>query len=80
MIQLEKQKLNLKDFTCTKATRLPKVLIKFQQLATCPVGDAALCHQAHNGLAKHIKDDVELHLSVGCREFKISTRSVPTAD
>src|SRR5882724_8674462 len=36
-----------------------KYFIKFQQLATCVEGgDAALCRQAYNGLAKHIKDDM----------------------
>ena len=39
-----------------------KYFIKFQQLATCiQWGDAALRHQAYNGLAKHIKDDMVHH-------------------
>src|SRR5882724_5099902 len=40
---------------CNQAT---KYFIKFQQLAThIEWGNAALCRQAYNGLAKHIKDD-----------------------
>src|SRR5882724_1466518 len=39
-----------------------KYFIKFQQLATCVRwGDAALCWQAYNGLAKHIKNDKVHH-------------------
>src|SRR5882724_9725466 len=36
-----------------------KYFIKFQRLATyVQWGKAALCRQAYNGLAKHIKDDI----------------------
>jgi len=36
-----------------------KYFIKFQQLTTCVRwGNAALCWQAYNGLAKHIKNDM----------------------
>ena len=39
-----------------------KYFIKFQQLATCiQWGDAALRHQAYNGLAKRIKDNMVHH-------------------
>ena len=39
-----------------------KYFIKFQQLATCVQwGEAALCRQAYNGLAKCIKDDMVHH-------------------
>jgi len=39
-----------------------KYFIKFQQLATrVQWGDAALHHQAYNGLAKHIKDNMVHH-------------------
>src|SRR5882724_1007003 len=39
-----------------------KYFIKFQQLAVhVEWGDAALCRQVYNGLAKHIKDDMVYH-------------------
>jgi len=39
-----------------------KYFIKFQQLATCiEWGNATLHHQAYNGLAKDIKDDMVHH-------------------
>jgi len=39
-----------------------KYFIKFQQLAArVQWGEAALCRQAYNGLAKHIKDDMVHH-------------------
>jgi len=39
-----------------------KYFIKFQQLAACVQwGDAALHHQAYNGLAKCIKDNMVHH-------------------
>ena len=39
-----------------------KYFIKFQQLAACVQwGNAALCCQAYNGLAKHIKDNMVHH-------------------
>src|SRR5882724_3588299 len=45
-----------------KSHQAMKYFIKFQQLATCiQWGNAALCHQAYNGLAKYIKDDMVHH-------------------
>jgi len=45
-----------------KSHQVMKYFIKFQQLATCiQWGNAALCCQAYNGLAKHIKDDMVHH-------------------
>src|SRR5882724_5228093 len=45
-----------------KSHQAMKYLIKFQQLATyVEWGNAALCRQAYNGLAKHIKDDMVNH-------------------
>src|SRR5882724_2486857 len=51
-----------------------KYFIKFQQLAArVQWGDAALRHQAYNGLAKHIKDDMvhheKLNTLVGLRKL-----------
>jgi len=51
-----------------------KYFIKFQQLAGMhSVGDAALCRQAYNGLAKCIKDDMvhheKLNTLVGLRKL-----------
>ena len=63
MIQSAKQKLNWKDFACTKKShQAMKYFIKFKQQAACVQwGDAALCRQAYNGLAKCIKDDMIHH-------------------
>src|SRR5882724_4140899 len=45
-----------------KSHQAMKYFIKFQQLAACVQwGDAALCGQAYNGLAKCIKDDMVHH-------------------
>jgi len=42
-----------------KSHQAMKYFIKFQQLAAhVEWGNAALCRQAYNGLAKHIKDDM----------------------
>src|SRR5882724_12782558 len=49
----------LRMHECHKAM---KYFIKFQQLGTCVQwGNAALCCQAYNGLAKCIKDDMVNH-------------------
>src|SRR5882724_3601525 len=52
----------LKGLRMHESHQATKYFIKFQQLATCVQwGDAALHHQAYNGLAKHIKDDMVHH-------------------
>src|SRR5882724_1591487 len=52
----------LKGLCMHKSHQAMKYFIKFQQLATCiQWGNAALCHQAYNGLAKCIKDNMVHH-------------------
>jgi len=61
MIQLVKQKPNSKTSHALKPSGY-KVLIKFQQLATCiQWGDAHSVDRLYNGLTKHIKDDMVQH-------------------
>src|SRR5882672_6511792 len=52
----------LKGLCMHNSHQATKYFIKFQQLASCVEwGDAALCRQAYNGLAKCIKDDMVHH-------------------
>jgi len=52
----------LKGLHMHESHQATKYFIKFQQLATCvQCGNAALCHQAYNGLTKHIKDNMVHH-------------------
>ena len=49
----------LKGLHMHESHQATKYFIKFQQLATCVQwGNAALHHQAYNGLTEHIKDDM----------------------
>src|SRR5882724_10752009 len=57
-----KAEAKLKGLRMHESHQATKYCIKFQQLAACVQwGKAALCRQAYNGLAKHIKDDMFHH-------------------
>src|SRR5882724_3013790 len=52
----------LKGLHIHESHQAMKYFIKYQQLAACiQWGDAALCHQGHNGIAKHIINNMIHH-------------------